>query len=657
MSGFQPKPGSTIYTDDDRPLVLGSQIGKGGEGSVWSITSEPEQAAKFYNKGLAADRVLKLEAMCRLKSENLLRIAAWPTTILKASASGQKVGLLMPRVTGYQEAHLLYTPKSRRTSFPEAQFPFILHASMNIVRAFATVHDAGQVIGDVNHGNLLISNDAKVALIDCDSFEISDGRSCFPCGVGVATYTPPELLAQSSFQSIQRTQQHDAFGLAVLLFHMLFLGRHPFAGIFRHGTADKTIEDAIREFRFAYLPDNRLTEMEPPPFIPVLGEFPAELGQLFIRAFNREGASGQRPTALEWIAPLERLSRNLRRCPANESHHYFQALTSCPWCRVEKAFGRPMFGIKFMVVSGSDFDLFAVWAQIESVRPAERSETPQLTNAYIDQCTPEPRIADIKKQRRKQRFLSAASILVAVILVTPGLIPVVPAICILAIGIALMGRFWRSSRTCGGELQAEHQNASRSFDAAMQHWNKLQQVPATFHEAKLKLQTQKQELAELGPLRARGLAGLRSTLHQKQLVRFLERHRIEEANIPGIGAGRKTLLRCYGVEDASDVRAGLSIKGFGPALKSALLRWRISIEHQFVFNPNEDIDPADIRALDHELAQKRTALIQALSSGPQTLRHILLPWQVELSSAVAQVNHRARILAQAEVNRKALGRF
>jgi DNA-binding helix-hairpin-helix protein with protein kinase domain len=32
----------------------------------------------------------------------------------------------MPRVSGFQEAHLLYTPKSRRMAFPEAQFPFIL---------------------------------------------------------------------------------------------------------------------------------------------------------------------------------------------------------------------------------------------------------------------------------------------------------------------------------------------------------------------------------------------------------------------------------------------------------------------------------------------------------------------------------------------------
>ena len=291
MSNFQPRKFLSVYGEGIAPFVLGEQIGKGGEGSVWSLAGNTSQVAKFYHKGIAPDQARKLEAMCRLKSQSLLRIAAWPTAVLKPYQFGEPIGLLMPRISGYQEAHQLYTPKSRRVSFPEAQFPFILHASINVARAFATVHDAGQVIGDVNHGNLLISKDATAALIDCDSFEISDGKTVFPCLVGVPTYTPPELQGHS-FQGVRRTKEHDAFGLAVLIFHLLFLGRHPFAGIFKHGTADKTIEDAIREYRFAYLPDSSITQMEPPPFMPHLSEMSSEVAQLFIRAFGR-GQSGQ----------------------------------------------------------------------------------------------------------------------------------------------------------------------------------------------------------------------------------------------------------------------------------------------------------------------------------------------------------------------------
>jgi DNA-binding helix-hairpin-helix protein with protein kinase domain len=653
MSSFTPRRDLTIYRADGRPLVLEQEIGKGGEGSVWSVAGNPNSVAKFYHQGLDPQKAKKLEAMCRLKSESLLRIAAWPTDVLRAVAFGQPQGLLMPRIKGYQEAHLLYSPKSRRGSFPEAQLPFILHSAVNVARAFATVHDAGQVIGDVNHANLLISRDAMVALIDCDSFEISDGQNWFACPVGVSTYTPPELQGKS-FQGVRRTQQHDAFGLAVLIFHMLFLGRHPFSGIFRQGNGDKTIEDAIREFRFAYSPDESLTEMDQPPWVPRLSTYPSDVGALFMRAFGREGASGKRPIAHEWIPVLQGVSGNLKRCAANDSHHYFQGLSSCPWCTVEKAAGIPMFG--FTVLRTPDFDIVAIWAQIESVRPDENG-APQFANAYVDQCKPDPRIEEIRKERRKKRALSIGSILIAVIVVIPGLIPAMGSIGILIAGLAVMMGLWRQGDSGGTEFERERKNTLRSFEAASSRWNNVQKVPDAFAETKKRLEAQKQEFVQLPSVRVARMAQLQAELRRKQLVRFLEKHRIDDATIPGIKQGRKTLLRAYGIEDASDLHPGLAIKGFGSVLKSALWQWRMSIEQRFVFNPNEGVDPADIRVLDMDLVQKNTALIKSLSSGPQALKQVLLPWQVERSSALANLNYWTKAVAQAAVNIHELGRF
>ena len=34
--------------------------------------------------------------------------------------------------------------------------PFLIHTAANIARAFAVVHESGQVIGDVNHGNIVV---------------------------------------------------------------------------------------------------------------------------------------------------------------------------------------------------------------------------------------------------------------------------------------------------------------------------------------------------------------------------------------------------------------------------------------------------------------------------------------------------------------------
>jgi DNA-binding helix-hairpin-helix protein with protein kinase domain len=654
---FQPRRGIAVYAADNRPLILDEEIGKGGEGSVWAIAGENSFVAKFYHNGLGTDKARKIEAMCRLKSDSLLKISAWPITTLKAKPSGAPDGLLMPRVSGHREAHLLYTPKSRRTAFPEAQFPFIVHASINSARAFATVHAAGQVIGDVNHGNLLISRDARVALIDCDSFEITDGTAVFPCMVGVPTYTPPELQGRG-FQGVRRTKQHDAFGLAVLIFHMLFLGRHPFAGIFRGGTSDKTIEDAIREFRFAYDLDNRQTEMEPPPAVPRLSEYPAELGQLFTRAFGRDGMRGGRPDAAEWIAPLEKFSRSLKTCSAQENHHYYQPLSQCPWCRVEKTFGRTMFGFKVAVFAGTGFDVVAIWAQIESIRAEEPELTPPSVEAYLSQCAPDPVIPEIKQRRRVNRALSVGSILVAVIIVAPGLLSAVPSVCILLAGIVGMAKLWQMGDKCAAVITEPYRDADRAFRAGMDRWAALDHVPEVFLRTKQELKADKEALAALPGVRAQRMAELNASVRQKQMIRFLESHRIEDASIPGIGPGRKTLLRCYNVEDANDVvPSRLNIKGFGPALKASLLAWRRTVERSFTFNPNQGIDPADIRVIEQELGRRQSALIQSLSAGPQHLKQALLPWQVERTGLIANLRDWAKQLAQSRVNMKALGRL
>jgi DNA-binding helix-hairpin-helix protein with protein kinase domain len=657
MSSFSPKPDLAFYSTDGRQIVLDRELAKGGEGSVWGVRGRPEVVAKFYHQGVSPEQARKLDVMCRLKSDSLLRIAAWPIDLVKATTSGSAQGFLMRRISGYEQVHLLYTPKSRRTHFPEAQLPFILHTSANIVRAFATVHDAGQTIGDVNHGNLLVSKDGTVALIDCDSFEIIDGNRWFSCPVGVPTYTPPELQGKS-FAGIRRTQQHDAFGLAVLIFHMLFLGRHPFSGIFRQGTDNTTVEEAIREFRFAYSPDKRLTEMEQPAWVPPLAIYPADLGNLFVRAFGRDGVNGKRPTAHEWVPAIENVLRNLKQCPANESHYHPGGLSSCPWCRAEDALGITMFGYTVTTVRSQNFDLVAIWSQIESIQPDE-SATPVYANAYTNQCRPDPKIKEIRSARRNLRAISIGSLLLAILIVASAIqvLPAIASIGILAAGLAAMVTLWRRGDEGSIEFEQARRHALRSFQVAQSRWSNVEKVPAAFIQVKTSLEAQKREFEQLPALKAQRMAQLQSEVRNKQLQRWLEKHKIEAATIPNIGQGRKNTLRAYGIEDASDIHYSMQIKGFGDSLKSNLWGWRVSVEQRFVFNPKEGMDPADMRTLNLEIEQKGASLAQALSSGPLTLKNILLPWKVERDSALANFNGHNKAVAQAEVNQKELERW
>src|ERR1700692_26302 len=100
--------------------------------------------------------------------------------------------------------------------------------------------------------------------------------SCTFCEVGVPTYTQPDLQNRP-FSPFLRNQNHDAFGLAVLIFHLLFMERHPYAGRFS-GRGEMPIERAISECRFPFRHLAQKAQMSSPPNSLTLAEIPSQLG-------------------------------------------------------------------------------------------------------------------------------------------------------------------------------------------------------------------------------------------------------------------------------------------------------------------------------------------------------------------------------------------
>jgi DNA-binding helix-hairpin-helix protein with protein kinase domain len=273
-------------------------------------------------------------------------------------------GLLIPRVVGCKNIHKLYSPKSRKTEFPAADFRFHLSVAANVARAFAVVHQNQCVIGDVNHGGITVAQNAAVKLIDCDSFQVAINGQNYLCEVGVPTFTPTELQGRP-FRGIIRTGNHDNFGLAVLIFHLLFMGRHPFAGRYL-GRGEMLIETAIQQFRFAYGADRKLTQMEPPPHVPVLASMSLTIAALFERAFSRQATNDHaRPSPADWIMALDAVDKQLARCKREPNHFYVSASLSCPWCTVESATGVVLINIAILRTIDVDrFDVVTVWHAI-----------------------------------------------------------------------------------------------------------------------------------------------------------------------------------------------------------------------------------------------------------------------------------------------------
>lgn len=238
-----------------RPVRLGPVLGKGGEGTVYEIVGEPTRVAKIYHDRSQA-KAPKLAAMVNLGTQQtkLLKMSAWPERTLHEPSSKAVRGFVMPRVKGASLSDLL-GPGSRRAQFPHATFTFVVLAAKNLATAFAAAHDADAVIGDVKEINAFVDEEAIVTLLDTDGFQIPNPKGgVFHTLAITPSHQPPELQGIRELTRISREPHHDAFGLAVLVFQLLFMGRHPFAGT-PVGNRDLEIHDAIKEFQFAWAPE------------------------------------------------------------------------------------------------------------------------------------------------------------------------------------------------------------------------------------------------------------------------------------------------------------------------------------------------------------------------------------------------------------------
>ena len=320
------------YNSRGEQIELGEKIGVGAEGEVFEVDGRAGLVAKVYYQPPAEEKAEKLLVLTRLRSEKLLKFAGWPVDVLYQSPGGRIAGFVMKRIIQAEEVHTLHSPKSRLDKFPQASWAFLLYVAANFARAVATIHEHGFVIGDVNPKNTLVTRKATVYLLDCDSFQVTAEGKTYRCEGGFPEYTPPELHGVA-FREVDRKQEHDNFGLAVVIFQLLFLGRHPYSGRYL-GSGEMPLERSIKEGRFAYGEDAGGREMRQPPGAPVLEVVSPALIGLFRRAFLSPSA-GERPRALEWIESLESLAKSLRKCGVHSGHQYYGELTACPWCEIE----------------------------------------------------------------------------------------------------------------------------------------------------------------------------------------------------------------------------------------------------------------------------------------------------------------------------------
>jgi DNA-binding helix-hairpin-helix protein with protein kinase domain len=448
----------------------------------------------------------------------------------------------------------------------------------------------------------MVGSDATVSLIDCESFQVSAQGRRFFCEVGIETFTPPELQGVSSYRNVVRTTNFDNFGLAVMVFHLLFMGRHPFAGRYS-GAGEMPIWRAIKECRFPYSISHKAMQMERPPGTPPLSFVGAEVSQLFETAFSRSAVAGGRPTARDWASALRKLEANTKQCSNFMGHWYPNHLSGCPWCTMEAQGANPLF--PFVVPtgpSGSTFDVDALSRQIENL--------PDLGSAPAIPAGHRGPSSAALKVGRPSNGAKFAAILVAVAVFLGGSFALPPLFWLFAIGAFFTHGFLAKYFSNDEEItrfRSRMFEAERIFSQATTDWQNTA-GPASFSAAKAKFDACRIELKAVPSKHASALETLKQNHRKLQLDHFLDRFELEDAKIDGIGPGRKRTLASYGIETAEDLvpHRISAVPGFGPKMVERLMKWRRSIETKFVFDPTKAIDPRDIAKIEQEILALRS---------------------------------------------------
>ena len=357
---------AVLYTASAQPIRLGQKLGTGGEGMVCAVQDAPDLVAKLYHEQPSPTRSEKLALLAQLGNERLFKLTAWPVELLHVRPGGSIAGFTMKRIGHAEEVHTLHSPRSRLQKFPEASWAFLLHTAANIARAVAAVHEHDLIVGDLNPKNILVTRQATVFLLDCDSFQVRADGKTYRCESGFPDYTPPELQGVV-FRDVDRELTHDAFGLAVVIFQLLFLGRHPFSGKFL-GVGEMPLERAIRERRFAYGADAVTRQMQAPPGTLAAEAVSPPVLALFQRAFLATDAA-ERPQPREWIETLDALAQHLRPCDLHSGHRFYRELNDCPWCGIEQLARTRLFNVTLngAASASSYFRLTDIWREIASV--------------------------------------------------------------------------------------------------------------------------------------------------------------------------------------------------------------------------------------------------------------------------------------------------
>lgn len=384
-------------------IALLNVIASSGEGTIWT-TNRSGFLAKVYHTP-TPERLDKLEVMIANPPEepnaHLNHISfAWPQSLLW-DRNGQRVGFLLPEIEDGRDLLDLYNPYRRKRLDLQIDWRFLHVTALNIAAIVQKIHAEGYVLGDIKPQNILVNNRALPSIIDTDSFQVrSPNGMIYRCPVGSEEFTPAELL-NTDLRTIDQTEVHDRFRLAVIIYLLLF-SEHPFKGVWSGVEDPPEPVELIRRGSWPYATHSPL---QPSPLALSLEIVHPELQHCFRRCFN-QGYSNPafRPSAADWHEALELAIAELKPCKTRSRHTYSQHYRHCPWCERSKTLGVDIFpGKRRLPLSSFPERLGQLAAWIGTVNDQCQQEGNRLLQDIRDrQSAIATRFSQVKTNQQQQ---------------------------------------------------------------------------------------------------------------------------------------------------------------------------------------------------------------------------------------------------------------
>ncbi|MCH3960188.1 MAG: zinc-ribbon domain containing protein [Selenomonas sp.] len=282
----------TVYTSAGIPILLEKEVAAGGEGIIYTTNSA--SVAKIYKQ--KNNTLRKYEKIkCMLSKNIAYEGICYP---IEALYNEQKefVGYLMPEAKGRELQKSIFIKPLFLKHFPGWKKRDTVELCITIMEKIKYLHDRNIILGDINPANILVVSPREVYFVDTDSYQIEG----FPCPVGTATYTAPEIQ-RKNFTTFLRTMGNENFAVATLLFMIMLPGKPPYS---QQG-GDDLVNNIIR-MDFSY-PFGESSNKKTPdgPWRYIWSHLTYDLKSAFYNTFRQGGeysAEETRQSVDEWLS-------------------------------------------------------------------------------------------------------------------------------------------------------------------------------------------------------------------------------------------------------------------------------------------------------------------------------------------------------------------